>query len=211
MMLLHRPELYEPGQHEGIIEVIIAKQRNGPTGEITLTYLKQFMRFENFAVGTPFERLSGRLALSRGRPRLQSARRTLARGGSRMRVGIGHDTHRLAEGRPLHPRRRPRRASARPGRPQRRRRGAARRHRRPARRRRPRRHRRRLPRHRPALAATPTRRSSSRETLARLNRAGWRVVNVDVIDLRPGAEARPGQGGHPRQPRRAARPGDRRA
>src|SRR5262249_24467899 len=50
VMLLHRPEMYEPGQHEGTVEVIIAKQRNGPTGEITLTYLKQFMRFENFAV-----------------------------------------------------------------------------------------------------------------------------------------------------------------
>ncbi len=54
VMLLHRPELYEPGQHEGVLEVIIGKQRNGPTGEITLTYLKQFMRFENFAVETPF-------------------------------------------------------------------------------------------------------------------------------------------------------------
>jgi replicative DNA helicase len=50
VMLLHRPELHEPGQHEGIVEVIVGKQRNGPTGEITLTYLKQFMRFENFAV-----------------------------------------------------------------------------------------------------------------------------------------------------------------
>ena len=50
VMLLHRPELHEPGQHEGIVEVLVAKQRNGPTGEVTLTYLKQFMRFENFAV-----------------------------------------------------------------------------------------------------------------------------------------------------------------
>jgi replicative DNA helicase len=54
VMLLHRPEMYEPGQHEGTVEVIVAKQRNGPTGEITLTYLKQFMRFENFAVAEPF-------------------------------------------------------------------------------------------------------------------------------------------------------------
>jgi replicative DNA helicase len=54
VMLLHRPELHEPGQHEGVIEVIVAKQRNGPTGELTLTFLKQFMRFENFAVATPF-------------------------------------------------------------------------------------------------------------------------------------------------------------
>jgi replicative DNA helicase len=50
VMLLHRPELHEPGQHEGIFEVNVGKQRNGPTGEVTLMYLKQFMRFENFAV-----------------------------------------------------------------------------------------------------------------------------------------------------------------
>jgi replicative DNA helicase len=54
VLLLHRPELHEPGQHEGVIEVHVAKQRNGPTGEITLTFLKQFMRFENFAVAAPF-------------------------------------------------------------------------------------------------------------------------------------------------------------
>jgi replicative DNA helicase len=55
VMMLHRPELYEPGQHEGTVELIIAKQRNGPVGELNLTYLKQFMRFENFASGIPFE------------------------------------------------------------------------------------------------------------------------------------------------------------
>jgi replicative DNA helicase len=55
VMLLHRPDRYEPGQHEGVVEVIIGKQRNGPTGEVTLAYIKQYMRFENFAVGTPFE------------------------------------------------------------------------------------------------------------------------------------------------------------
>jgi replicative DNA helicase len=54
VMLLHRPEMYEPGQHDGLIEVLIAKQRNGPTGEISLTFLKQFMRFENFAVEPAF-------------------------------------------------------------------------------------------------------------------------------------------------------------
>ena len=54
VMMLHRPEMHEPGQHEGVIEVIIAKQRNGPTGDVTLTYLKQYMRYENFAVEPPF-------------------------------------------------------------------------------------------------------------------------------------------------------------
>jgi replicative DNA helicase len=50
VVLLHRPDYHEPGQHEGIVEVIIGKQRNGPTGDVTLMYVKQFMRFENFAV-----------------------------------------------------------------------------------------------------------------------------------------------------------------
>jgi replicative DNA helicase len=48
VILLHRPEMYEPGQNEGILEVLIAKQRNGPTGEVKLTFLKQYMRFENY-------------------------------------------------------------------------------------------------------------------------------------------------------------------
>lgn len=54
VMLLHRPELHEPGQYEGIVEVLIGKQRNGPTGDITLTYLKQYMRFENYIVEHSF-------------------------------------------------------------------------------------------------------------------------------------------------------------
>jgi replicative DNA helicase len=32
---------------------LIAKQRNGPTGDVTLAYLKQYMRYENYAVGGP--------------------------------------------------------------------------------------------------------------------------------------------------------------
>lgn len=55
VMMLHRPDRFEPGQHEGIIEVIVAKQRNGPTGEVTLAYLKQYLTYEDFKVGTPFE------------------------------------------------------------------------------------------------------------------------------------------------------------
>ncbi len=55
VMLLHRPDRYEPGQNEGAVEVIVGKNRNGPTGEITLAYIKQYMRFDNFSPGTPFE------------------------------------------------------------------------------------------------------------------------------------------------------------
>jgi replicative DNA helicase len=54
VMLLHRPELYDQAAQPGTIEIQIAKQRNGPTGEVTLAYLKQFMRFEDFATQSAF-------------------------------------------------------------------------------------------------------------------------------------------------------------
>ncbi len=57
VMLLHRPDRNtEPGLTDSIIELIIGKQRNGPTGELSLKYIKQYMRFEDHQVGTPFER-----------------------------------------------------------------------------------------------------------------------------------------------------------
>lgn len=47
VMLLHRPELYDKESKPGMAEVIIAKQRNGPTGEVDLTFRRSFTRFEN--------------------------------------------------------------------------------------------------------------------------------------------------------------------
>ena len=52
--LLVRPELYEEdedarAEKAGEAELIIAKQRNGPVGEIPLTFLKEFTRFEDRA------------------------------------------------------------------------------------------------------------------------------------------------------------------
>jgi replicative DNA helicase len=49
VMLLHRPDMYDKQAPPGSAEVIIAKQRNGPTGEIKLTFLKHYTRFENFS------------------------------------------------------------------------------------------------------------------------------------------------------------------
>ncbi len=52
--LLVRPEIYEEDEEaraekSGEAELIIAKQRNGPVGEIPLTFLKEFTRFEDRA------------------------------------------------------------------------------------------------------------------------------------------------------------------
>src|SRR5712692_10163961 len=52
--LLVRPEIYEEDEEAraekaGEAELIIAKQRNGPVGEILLTFLKEFTRFEDRA------------------------------------------------------------------------------------------------------------------------------------------------------------------
>lgn len=52
VMLLHRPKDPQTGlDAEGLLEVIIAKQRNGPVGKITLAHVKQHMRFTNYAGG----------------------------------------------------------------------------------------------------------------------------------------------------------------
>lgn len=46
---IHRPEYYDRENEElkGLAEIIIAKQRNGPTGVVNLTYIADFTRFEN--------------------------------------------------------------------------------------------------------------------------------------------------------------------
>ncbi|MCE2755449.1 MAG: replicative DNA helicase [Ignavibacteriae bacterium] len=56
VMFVNRPEQYgirtwEDGSStEGTAEIIIAKQRNGPVGDIRLAYLKSFARFENLSI-----------------------------------------------------------------------------------------------------------------------------------------------------------------
>ena len=34
-----------------VAELIIAKQRNGPTGLVKLAFIREFTRFENLAIG----------------------------------------------------------------------------------------------------------------------------------------------------------------
>lgn len=53
VMFVHRPEYYDISideqnrSTEGVAEVIIGKQRNGPTGDVRLAFIKEFARFEN--------------------------------------------------------------------------------------------------------------------------------------------------------------------
>ena len=50
ILLIYREDVYEPNTtRKGIADIIIAKQRNGPTGEVQLTFLGQYTKFENFA------------------------------------------------------------------------------------------------------------------------------------------------------------------
>jgi replicative DNA helicase len=52
VMLLYRPEYYpkhQTDENKGLAEIIIAKQRNGPTGLVRLQFFPNTMRFENRA------------------------------------------------------------------------------------------------------------------------------------------------------------------
>lgn len=53
VLFLYRPEVYDIKQTqdgestEGYAEIIISKQRNGPTGEVKMRFIKNYARFEN--------------------------------------------------------------------------------------------------------------------------------------------------------------------
>jgi len=51
VLLLHRPEVYNDTDPslKGLAEVIVGKQRNGPTGTVRLTWRAPQMRFDNYA------------------------------------------------------------------------------------------------------------------------------------------------------------------
>lgn len=56
ILFIYRDEVYnksEDNPDKGMAEIIVGKQRNGPTGKATLSFLKDYTRFENLA--TPRE------------------------------------------------------------------------------------------------------------------------------------------------------------
>ncbi|OHB89835.1 MAG: replicative DNA helicase [Planctomycetes bacterium RIFCSPHIGHO2_02_FULL_40_12] len=48
IILLHREDYYDPTKREGEVDLNIAKQRNGPTGKIILTFLRNILRFKDY-------------------------------------------------------------------------------------------------------------------------------------------------------------------
>jgi replicative DNA helicase len=57
VFFIYRPEVYNKEEtnpdEQGVAEIIIGKQRNGPIGSVKLSFLNQFTRFENYAPGAP--------------------------------------------------------------------------------------------------------------------------------------------------------------
>jgi replicative DNA helicase len=50
ILLIYREEVYDKNTtRKGIADIIIAKQRNGPTGDLQLTFLGEYTKFENYA------------------------------------------------------------------------------------------------------------------------------------------------------------------
>ena len=55
VLFVHRPEMYGikvegDKSVENVADIIIGKQRNGPTGDIQLSFIKQYARFENLSL-----------------------------------------------------------------------------------------------------------------------------------------------------------------
>ena len=49
IMMIYREEVYDPNStRKGIADIIIAKQRNGPIGDVQLTFVGKYTKFENY-------------------------------------------------------------------------------------------------------------------------------------------------------------------
>jgi replicative DNA helicase len=51
IMAIYRDEVYHEDAEKGVSEVIFLKQRNGPIGKKKLTFLGQYTKFEDMAMG----------------------------------------------------------------------------------------------------------------------------------------------------------------
>jgi replicative DNA helicase len=52
VVMIFREDMYEATEeNQGVAELIIAKQRNGPTGTVRLAFIREYTRFENLERG----------------------------------------------------------------------------------------------------------------------------------------------------------------
>ena len=51
IMAIYRDEVYREDAEQGVAEIIVLKQRNGPIGKRKLAFIGQFTRFEDLAQG----------------------------------------------------------------------------------------------------------------------------------------------------------------
>jgi hypothetical protein len=49
VMFIYRGDIYEPNTDNGVAKLLVAKQRNGPTGEVRLRFSHTFARFDELA------------------------------------------------------------------------------------------------------------------------------------------------------------------
>ena len=55
VVFLFRPWVYDEDEEEGKATILVAKQRNGPTGKVEASFIKEYARFENLSKeATPF-------------------------------------------------------------------------------------------------------------------------------------------------------------
>ena len=57
ILFIYRDELYnksEDNPEKGLAEIIVGKQRNGPTGKVKLAFLSEYTRFENLATAKEY-------------------------------------------------------------------------------------------------------------------------------------------------------------
>ena len=53
ILFIYRDEVYKPDSPDkGTAEILISKQRNGPTGKVMLTFRGEYTRFENYTAGS---------------------------------------------------------------------------------------------------------------------------------------------------------------
>jgi replicative DNA helicase len=51
IMMMHRPDYYDDAARPGECDILVKKQRNGPTGKVTLQFSRGVMKFSNFIQG----------------------------------------------------------------------------------------------------------------------------------------------------------------